>query len=161
MGLPGGDLEWTGQGKPWPGSFCCTTPCGQGGHSAPNQARVRSLGPHLTVTTLADSIHHLNYVCLHLHGRICVCQQAQTASQGTKLYQAQECLLGRDESGPSWLASHSSASGMPAFVRDADPRRGPLNFQRSRFSLLTNNCREPPPRCASGGVPSISKVCWF
>lgn len=142
MGLPGGDLEWAGQGKPWPGSFCCSTPPGQGGHRAPNQARVRSLGPHLTVTTLADSIHHLYYVCLHLYGCICMCQQAQTASQGAKPYQAQESLLARDESGPSWLASYSSASGMPAFVRDADPRRGPLNFQRSRFSLLTNNCWE-------------------
>ena len=72
MGLPGGDLEWAGQGKLWPGSFCCSTRHGQGGHRAPNQAWVRSLGPHLTVTTLADSIHHLNCVFAFIWPYLCV-----------------------------------------------------------------------------------------
>ena len=44
--LPGGDLGWAGQGKPQPGSFCCLSSCGQGGHRGSSQAQVRSLGPH-------------------------------------------------------------------------------------------------------------------
>lgn len=42
---------------------------------------------------MANHIHHLNDVCLHLCSRVCVCEQAQTASQGARSYQARSVLF--------------------------------------------------------------------
>lgn len=42
---------------------------------------------------MANRIHHLNDVCLHLRSRVCVCEQARTVSQGARSYQARSVLF--------------------------------------------------------------------
>ena len=61
-------------------------------------------------------------------------------------------MLGRDESGPSWLASHSSVSGMLAFVRDADSRRGSLEFPKKQVLPLN---KQLPRNHRLEGLPVV------
>lgn len=147
-----GFLEGPGEGRPrkavaW--LLLLLHPSWAGRRRAPNQARVRSLGP--TSQWPRWPTAHITYtmcVCIYMAVSVCVVSVLRLpARDGHTL---QESLLARDESGPSWLlASYSSASGMP-FSQDADLGGVPwISLKmRSRFSLLTNNCWETTAWCS-------------